>query len=380
MSMEGKRFLLITDDIGRFWSQHFALAEEIMAAGAELHLATSDAENNPSISALGITGHSLPHYDGGFNPLTQIGLCPQIFTIMRLVRPDIVHVFTLRHAFFAGIAARLSDMPRIAFTITGTGSFFTSADPKMKWMRRLSLPLMRFAFGGPARFMIFQSPEDARLFARERIVRKESCGIIRGFGVDLEKFPYIAETVADTPMVLFAARLLKTKGIGEFIHAARILKSKGIAARFVVTGDIVPQNRDSVTRAEMVDWAGEGTIEWFKKPDDLPGLMQESAVLCLPCYDGEGIPDVLLEAAATGRPAVTADMPGCREAVEDGQTGLLVPAKDSWALAEAVEKLIADPAQRRSMGEKARARMEENFTLPVVNGRTLSVYRRLLRA
>lgn len=378
MSMEGKRFLLITDDIGRFWSRHIALAEEIMAAGAELHLATSDAENNPSISALGITGHSLPHYEGGFNPLTQIGLCPQIFTIMRLVRPDIVHVFTLRHAFFAGIAARFSDMPRAVFTIAGTGAFFTAADPKKKLMRKLCLPLFRFAFGGPARFTIFQSPEDARAFAREGIVRKESCGIIRGFGVDPDRFPFVPETLNHTPMVLFAARLLKSKGIGEFVHAARILKSKGIAARFVATGEAAPQNRDSVTRAEVRDWAEEGTIEWLEKPDDLPVLMQESAILCLPSYDGEGIPDAVPEAASTGRPVVTTDTPGCRETVKDGETGLLVPARDAWALADALEKLIADPGLRRAMGEKARAWVEENAAFSIVNARTMSVYRRLL--
>lgn len=379
MSMEGKRFLLITDDIGRFWSQHFALAEEIMESGAELHLATSDAENNPSISALGITGHSLPHYDGDFNPLTQFSLCPQLFTTMRLVRPDIIHVFTLRHAFFAGIAARLSDMPCIVFTIAGTGAFFRSAAPVMKVIRAAALPLFRYALGGPGRFTIFQTPEDARVFARERIVRKESCGIIRGFGVDPDQFPFVPEMLGETPMVLLAARLLKTKGIGEFVHAARILKSKGIMARFVVAGDVAPKNRETITRAEMQDWAEEGTIEWLKKTDDLPALIQEAAILCLPSYDGAGVPQVLLEAASTGRAIVTTDMPGCREAVEDGQTGLLVPARDSWALAEALEKLLVDTDLCRAMGEKGRARVEANFTAEIVNARTVSVYRRLLR-
>ncbi len=377
MSLQGKRFLLIVNDMAWFWSHRLPLAREILAEGAELHLATNDAEGNPALEPLNITGHSLPKHTGSFNPFAQIMLFIDIFQTISIVRPDIIHAVTLRHAFFSGLAARIYGAPRVVFTVAGTGSLFTSNAPQIRAVRFFVIPLFRFAFGGKNRFVIFQNPDDARALVRAGAAKKENSGVIRGSGVDLVQFPYVPETPQDIPSVLFSSRLLKSKGISEFVHAARILKSKNIAARFLVAGDTAPGNHESVSRDDMNDWANEGVIEWLGHRTDMPDLMAASAIVTLPSYYGEGVPKVLLEAAATGRAIVTTDMPGCKETVEDGVTGILVPPKDGWALADALEKLLADPALRQSMGEKGRARIESNFTVEKVNARTLSVYRRL---
>jgi len=376
--MKDKKFLLVVNDMAWFWSHRLPLAKAILTQGAELHLATNDAEDNVAIHTLGIKGHDLPAHTGSFNPITQVVLAWSIFRTLQHVKPDIVHAITLRHAFYTGLASRIARTPNMVFTVAGLGSLFMSDKPQIKIIRNLIVPLFRLAFNGEGRFVIFQNPDDARAFVRSGAIEKERCAVIRGSGVDPVLFAYQPEKPNETPIVLFSSRLLKAKGIGEFVHAARILKSKGIKARFQVAGDIAPGNHDSVTRDQLSDWINEGSVECLGQRNDMPELMAASAIVTLPSYYGEGVPKVLLEAAAIGRAIVTTDMPGCRETVEDGVTGIMIEPKNAWALAEALEKLLADPALRKSMGEKGRARIEADFTVEKVNAKTLTIYKRLL--
>ena len=376
MNLEDRKFLLIVNDMAWFWSHRLPLAKEIIAAGAHLHLATNDAESDAKISALGITGHDLPAHTGSFNPLGQLMLALKIFQTLKNVRPEIVHAITLRHAFYTGLASRLARTPRAVFTVAGLGSLFNSNSPKVKIVRMIVVPLLRFAFGGPNRFVIFQNPDDAKALVRSGAIKKERCAIIRGSGVDVNQFSPVPEPPGP-PVVLFSSRLLKAKGIGEFVHAARILKSKGIDAAFRVAGDLAPGNHDSVTADELAGWKDENIIEFLGHCTDMVPVMQAASIVTLPSYYGEGVPKVLLEAAATGRPIVTTNMPGCREAVEDGVTGLLVAPKNAWELSAALERLIADPALRAEMGGKGRLRIEDGFTVEKVNARTLAVYARM---
>jgi glycosyltransferase involved in cell wall biosynthesis len=377
MSLRGQKFLLVVNDMAWFWSHRLPLAKDIIAQGAELHLATNGAASNREIAALGIKGHDLPEHTGSFNPLGQLMLVCKILETLKNVKPDIVHAITVRHAFFTGLASRAVRTPRAVFTIAGLGSLLNSKNPKVKAVRSIVVPLFKLAFGGEGRFVIFQNPDDAKALVRSGAIEKQRCTIIRGSGVDPVQFSYTPEPEAAVPTVLFCSRLLKAKGIGEFVHAARILKSKGVNARFAAAGDIAGGNHDSVTAEELAHWKEEGTVEFLGQRSDIAQLMKDAAIVTLPSYYGEGVPKVLLEAAATGRAIVTTDMPGCRETVEDGATGILVEAKDAWSLAAGLEKLLADAALRKSMGEKGRARIETEFTVEKVNAKTMAVYARL---
>jgi len=379
MTPHKKKFLLIVNDMAWFWSHRLPLAKDIIAKGYDLHLATNDAANNADIKALGITGHDLPEHKSSLNPLNQLLLFYKIFTALKSVRPDIVHAITVRHAFFTGLAARILKTPRAVFTLAGLGPLFGSEDPKIKLIRAVIVPLFKIAFGGKGRFVIFQNPDDAKALIRAGAIEKHNCGIIRGSGVDPAQFAYSPEPANDIPVILFSSRLLKAKGIGEYVHAARILKSKGVKARFQVAGDIYIGNHDSISREQLDDWTNEGAVEWLGHRADMPALMAAANIVTLPSYYGEGVPKVLLEAASTGRAIVTTDMPGCRETVEDGVTGLLIEPKNAWALAESLEKLLMDAKLRAEMGQKARARIEKDFTVDVVNARTLAVYAKLFR-
>lgn len=372
--LKDKKFLLIVNDIDWFWSHRLPLAKAIMAEGAELHLATNDAANNAEVKKLGIIGHDLPKHTGSFNPINQGLLAGNIFRILRDVEPDIVHAITLRHAFFTGLASSIAKTPFAVFTLAGTGSLFISEDPKIKAVRSIIVPLFKFAFGGDGRFVIFQNPDDAKALCNSGAVEESQSTVIRGSGVDVNAFPFVEEPENEVPVVLFSSRLLKAKGIGEFVHAARILRSKGVKARFQVAGDIWPGNHDSVTVEDLEIWKNEGCIEFLGHRKDMQEVMAAANIVTLPSYYGEGVPKVLLEAAATGRAIVTTDMPGCRETVEDGVSGILVEERNAFDLAAALEKLICDPALRARMGAKARERMEEGFTVEKVNAATLAVY------
>ncbi len=378
MNEPRKKFLLVVNDMAWFWSHRLPLAKDILAKGWDLHLATNDAQGNADIAALGITGHNLPPHKSSLNPLNQLRLAYKIFETLLTVKPDMVHAITVRHAFFTGIGARLSRTPRVVFTLAGLGPLFSSEDAKIKTIRAVIVPLFKFAFGGEGRFVIFQNPDDAKALVRAGAVVRENCTIIRGSGVDPAQFASSPEPANDVPIVLFSSRLLKAKGIGEYVHAARILKSKGIGARFQIAGDIYEGNHDSISREQLDDWIAEGAVEWLGHRTDMPQLMAASNIVTLPSYYGEGVPKVLLEAASAGRAIVTTDMPGCRETVEDGETGILVEPKNAWSLADALEKLLGDNALRADMGKKGRARIEKDFTIETVNAKTMAVYKKLM--
>ncbi len=375
--MKGKKVLLVVNDMAWFWSHRLPLARAIMAQGAELHLATNNAATNAQIAALGIKGHDLPAHTGSFNPIGQAMLAFNIFKTLKDVQPDIVHAITLRHAFFTGLASKITKTPRAVFTIAGLGSLQDEENLKVKIVRALIVPLFRCAFGSEGRFVIFQNPDDAQALLSCGAVEENQCTVIRGSGVDTGQFAYSPEPQNNPPIVLFCSRLLKAKGIGEFVHAARILKSKGVTTRFQAAGDIAEGNHDSVSREQLNEWKEEGSVEFLGSRSDMPTLMASANIVTLPSYYGEGVPKVLLEAASVGRAIVTTDMPGCRETVEDGVTGILVEPKSAWSLADALEKLIKNKDLRASMGRGARARIESGFTVEQVNERTIAVYEAL---
>jgi glycosyltransferase involved in cell wall biosynthesis len=171
--------------------------------------------------------------------------------------------------------------------------------------------------------------------------------------------------------------MLWDKGIGEFVAASRILRDRGVDARFVLTGRRDPSNPSSISEEQLRRWCSEGTVEWWGARDDMPDVIGMSHIVALPSYR-EGLPKVLLEAAACGRPIVATDVPGCREIVKHGENGFLAPLRNAEALAEALLSLIENPSLRRKMGERGREMVIQGFTVQHIAGQFLNVYERLL--
>jgi glycosyltransferase involved in cell wall biosynthesis len=321
---------------------------------------------------MGVTGHDIADHGMGINPLGELRILLSIIRVIHKVKPDLIHAITIRHALYAGIAARLTGRKPAVFTLAGLGSLFSERSLAM----HLALPLFRLAFRHNAAHVIFQNPDDRDVMENAGAVYPGHAALIRSSGVDLKDFAFSPMPQSPVPVVLFSSRLIREKGIEDFVEAARILKGK---ARFLVAGDVYSKNPKSLTCEEIQAWHDEGVIEWLGHVTDMPLLLKSSTIFVLPSYYREGVPKVNIEAMATGRPVITCDTPGCRETVRDGVNGLLVPPRDPQALARAIETLLAAPAQMAEMGKAGRAMAERDFSVESVVSRTLEVYDRAFK-
>ncbi len=357
-----------------FWSHRLPLARGAQEAGWDVGVAFTGASKDEKLAAQGFTGHELPPSESGFLLFTVLKTLWAMHRLIAQEKPEVVHAITLKYAFMAGIAARLQRDVKIVHTIAGLGYLFSGEGTKPKLLRGLVGPLLKFALKYPRAQVIFQNPDDETLMVRRGFVRPSQCHLIRGSGVDLKAFAKTPLPDDEAPIVLLPTRLVHDKGIAVFIEAARIVKAQGVNARFQIAGGITHNNPLAISQIEMENMVADGAAEWLGKVTDMPALYKASTLICYPSYYGEGVPKVLLEAAAIGRPIITTDHAGCREAVRDGQNGLLVPIKDANACAEAIIELLSDRAKCASMGSASRKMAEEIFDVRLIVKTTLSVY------
>jgi glycosyltransferase involved in cell wall biosynthesis len=267
-------------------------------------------------------------------------------------------------------------VPATVLAITGLGYLFVTESLAARAMRHVALALYRFALANRPLRAIFQNPDDLALFRAHGLVADDVVRMIRGCGVDMSAFPARPEPAGET-VVMFPARILGDKGVHEFVGAARLLKAKGIAARFVMVGRTDPDNPTDVGEAGIRRWIEEGVVEWWGFSEDMPATLARATLVCMPSYR-EGLPRGLIEAAATERAIVTADVPGCREVVRHGDNGLLVPVRDAAATADALEKLILDAGLRRRMAGRGREIAVADFSVEDFVAKSLAVYREVL--
>lgn len=374
MNSQKIKVLMVLNDLAWFWSHRLPLAKGILDSGWDLSVATHGAAGDKKMQAMGIGGIDLADPGEKLNPLAELKLIASIAKAIREADADIIHAITLRHAFYTGLMARLlGHKKKIIFTIAGLGSFFSSQSLTTKILRLFIIPFMRFAFRHKNASIIFQNPDDFKVMRACSAVGSSQSVIIKGSGVDLDKFPS-SDLPSGEPVMLFSSRLLKEKGLEEFVAAARILKDKGMKVRFEVAGSASDENPRAFKPAQVQAWHDEGLIHWHGQVSDMPALMNRCTVFVLPSYYREGVPKVVLEALSVGRPVITTDMPGCRETVEDGVNGFLVLPKDPVELAEKIETLLSDPARMKAMGKASRAKAQSEFGVKAVVEKTLQIY------
>lgn len=368
---------MILNDIAWFWSHRLPLAKAIQKEGYDLHLATAGASDERKLHDMNVAGHDLPEHDSSLNPFKQIAILWSIYKTIKHVQPDVIHAITIRYAFYTGIVTKLIGYKPVIYTIAGLGSLFEGKSLKAKILQFFVLPLFRFAFRRDKVFIIFQNPDDQDAMVKTRTVFEDQTTIIRGSGVDLTEFSFTPEEVQDVPVILFCSRLIKEKGLYELVEAARILRAKGLQFELQVAGNFYPKNPGSIPPEQIEEWVEAGDINWLGQVDNMPEIYKRTAVICLPSYYREGVPKVLLEAMATGRPLITTDLPGCRETVQDGVNGYLIPGREVQPLADALEKLITDPEKRAKFGAESRKLVEKDFHVESVVQRTLNIYTKL---
>ncbi len=265
-------------------------------------------------------------------------------------------------------------MPAVANALTGMGYVFTSRELKARLLRPMIRLTFHWLLDRPNSRLIVQNSDDAAALAGT-MVAKERVALIRGSGVDTEAFTPSGEPEG-TPVAVMVSRMLWDKGVMELVAAAGLLQRRAVPLRVVLVGWSDPENPTAISERDLEAWDAAGVIAWWGERSDIAEIWANSHIAVLPSYR-EGLPKSLLEAAACGRPMVATDVPGCREIVQDGVTGLLVPPRDPEALAAALERLAGEKALRRRMGAAARDLVERALSDEVVAQQTLALYRTL---
>lgn len=367
-----KRLLIVVNQMAFFKSHRLPLAIAAQGAGYEVHIATAPSADAGDLAEMGLTHHALPLRRSGLNPIPDLVFFAYLLVLFIRVRPRVLHLVTSKPVIYGGIAARLLRIPRVVMAISGLGFVFTQNNGSSKLLRGVVQFLYRLAVKGSRVRVIFQNRDDRRAFLAFSGLQAHQAVLIPGAGVALAQYQPRPEPGSPVTVVM-AARLLVDKGVFEFVTAARQLRQQGVQARFCLAGAPDPENPSACTDQDIQTWRKEGVVEILGHCADIAGLFARSHIVVLPSYR-EGMPKVLLEAAACGRPVVTTDVPGCREAIEPGVTGLLVPPRDSHSLASAIGTLISDPVTRRAMGAAGRRKAEREFALESVIETHLQLY------
>ena len=338
------------------------LIRALQDRGLDVAVVAPSGPRMEDLKALGASFHEVAIDPRGLSPLADLKVMRAFARHFRALRPAAMLGFTAKPNIWGSFAAHRLGIPVIN-NISGLGTAFI----KGGLLERLVTVLYTRALRRSAT-VFFQNPDDRDLFVGRRIVRGEQAVLIPGSGIDLEHFAPVRRRKDDGPFTfLLPARMIWDKGVREYVEAARTLQSKGRRARFQILGPLDPPGAQSVPEAEVRGWVEAGAIDYLGAADDVRPAFAGADCIVLPSYR-EGTPRALLEAGAMAIPTVTTDVPGCREVVEDGVTGLWCDARSAAALAGAMERMLAlDPERRAAMGVAARRRMEQRFDQSIVH-------------
>lgn len=317
------------------------------------------------------------------NPLQELRSLASLYVRLRKLRPDVLHTFTIRPNLYGALIGRLAGVPRIFGAVTGLGSFYIDRTPKARAVRWVLNFAQRRAFHVMEK-VVFQNRDDLLAYAAWGVVHGRRARLIRSSGVDTQVFRPDAvdkKTLAGLRkdlqiepgqlVVLMVARAIWHKGLAEYIDASALLRQRFPQLVFLLAGDMDEGNPSSASREYLL---AQQAVRWLGHRDDIPALTALADICVLPSYR-EGVPRTLLEAAAAGKPIVTTDAAGCREVVDHGVNGLLVPVCNAGALADAIGRLVADPSLREEMGAQSRKKAVDEFDVQHVVRQYLELYK-----
>jgi len=365
------KVLLFANTDWYLYNYRLPLARALRARGDDVILLSPPGRYGELLQKDGFHWLSFQLERKGMNPLTELLTITRLVIVFHREKPNLVHFFTIKPVLYGSIAARLSGVPRIVNAITGLGYIFSAANPLLRMLVKM---LYRFSLLNTS--VIFQNPDDLKVFVQNGLISAKQAHLIPGSGVDIDVFRPSPEPT-DEVVVILAGRLLRSKGVPEFVQAARSIKGEGIRARFIIVGEPYLDNPDSIQQQELISWQKEGVIETWGWHDDMADVISKTSIVCLPTTYKEGLPRLLLEAGACGRPVIATDIPGCRMVVREGENGLIIPPGDLAALVIALKTLIQNPELRQKMGVRGREIVEQEFSVNRVISQTLDVYNQI---
>lgn len=363
------RLLLVISQSDYFWSHRATLARYARRAGFEVHVATRPVGDLRSFTRIGLPVHAIRLPRGMRAPWRQFTAVGELASLYRRLRPDVVHHLSVQAIVLGGLASRVARPPCVIHGFTGLGALATHSQTTPR--NRLTWSLLRLAHGC-RHFSVFQNPDDLADCVRRRVVPLERTALIRSSGVDVRRFT--PEPPSPEPIVLLAGRLIWPKGMAQFVEASRLLRRRCPEARFVVVGEPDPLSSQSCSVEWLQQQVRSGLIEWWGRRDDMCDVYGRASIVVAPTWYGEGVPKVLLEAAACGRPLVATRVRGCREIVVPGRTGFLVAPQRVEQLADAIERLLRNDELREQMGRRARALAVSRFDDRRIARQTVDLY------
>ncbi|GAB4265384.1 MAG: glycosyltransferase family 4 protein [Methylomicrobium sp.] len=375
MQIRPKLLYFVTED-WYFCSHRLNLAIAAQNCGYRVTVLTRVNRHGDNIRAHGFELIPLDIERGGLNLWREWQTLLKVWRIYAELKPDIAHHIALKPVLYGGLVALFVPGVKTVSLLAGLGSIFSAR----RWQTRLLKPIVKRSFrwllNRPNCRVVVQNSEDRALLVDRLRIDAERVALIRGSGVDIQAFRPASEP-AGKVVIALVSRLLWDKGIGEYVDAVQLLRQKGLVFSALLVGEPDEQNLNSVSRTIVRQWHDRGLVDCLGFQESIAAIWQQAHIAVLPSYR-EGLPKALLEAAACGRPIVTTDTSGCKEVVEDGYNGLLVPVGDAESLANALERLIVNAELRQNMGRASRRRVEHYFSDRRIIDETLAIYRELV--
>lgn len=361
MSKNPRTIAVVINTTWNIYNFRLGLIKSLQREGYRIVTIAPHDGYSEKLEALGFEYHNININNKGTNPFEDMKLVWEFYRLYKRIKPDILLHYTIKPNIYGAIAARLVGVPVIS-NISGLGTVFLNNNFSSRVARLLYKIVLRI----PSK-VFYQNEDDRSLFVESKLVDKTKTDLLPGSGIDTAKFsPICGERDSSSVSFLFIARLVKDKGLVEYIEAARKLKSKDPTVQFVVLGAYYPGNPTAITQEEMEKWEQEGIVKYLGTRDDVPSVIAQADCVVLPSYR-EGMSRVLLEAASMAKPIVTTDVPGCRDIVDDGVNGFLCAVRDAESLAIQMKKMIElGDDRRRQMGKKGREKVIKEFDESIV--------------
>ena len=370
--MTKKRVLFVITEDWALISHRLHLAEAAIKLGYEVGVVTRVTKYRDMLEARGLKVFHWRLERRSLNPINEILAIIQLWKILSLFQPVIIHAVAQKPVIYAGLALKFFKPARFVAALGGVGFVFTARSVKASILKPLVKFYLKFALRGRNTALILQNKDNIQTISNLNIISENRIRLVRGAGVEIEK--YCPSTIPKgVPMIILPARMLWDKGVAEFVRVARRIKAQGVNARFTLVGDIDQHNPASVTQQQIDQWVEEGVVEQWGRRDDMDTVYPQASIVCLPSYN-EGMPKVLLEAASCARPIVAFDVSGCREIVRDGVNGFLVNFGDETALETAIVTLIKDKSLCKKMGVNGREIVEQEFSGEMINAQTFGIW------
>ena len=369
-----RRLVFVVNSLDSFESHRFPIAVSALKEGYDVFIIYGESRTAKlsQFVSIGIKLIKVSGRRGSTNIFLEVIYALELFSVVRKLKPDLIHLITLKPILYGGIAAWLCSVPALVIAVTGMGSIIIKRSLIASAYKALIRSALRIVTLHLNHTIIVQNIDDKADLIAWGVAKSKNVRLIAGSGVDLGQF-CMTDEHDEIPVVTFLGRLIKDKGFSEFVDAVRILRNRGILARFWVVGSPDYENPTSVSKNELEKLSDENIVELLGYRENVTEIYKETNIVCLPSYR-EGLPKSLIEAAACGRAIVTTDVPGCRDAITPDVTGFLVPAKSPNVLADKIQTLIENPDLRKQMGGAGRALAEKNFAIEKIVSQHLAIY------